>query len=161
MEFLTEEQIREVTWEVINTFLIPDFEARGHNASGQWKENLGVRVEDNESVITGTDYTEYLIRGRGPNVNQDPKAISNWARWYGKNVFSQWTDNKGLGLNPYAVAYTIAREGTKTFREGGSDFLKILESDEVKRFLVERLSIFIKVNIQNTLRDSLDKLKKA
>ena len=160
-EFITEEQIRDITWEVINRFVIPDFEARGHNASGKWLDSLSVRAEPNKGVISGTEYTQFLIDGRGPNKDQKPEAINNWARWYGSNVFKPWAESKGLSLNPYAVAYSIARTGTKIYKEGGSDFLKVLESEEVKKYVLDRLGIFIKANINNILRDSLIKLKTA
>lgn len=161
MEILTENDIREVTQKVIETFVIPDFMQRGHDASGQWVRSLGFRSEGDKGIITGTDYTKYLIDGRGPNKDQNPEAITNWARWYGQNVFANWIQAKGLGLNPYAVAYKIAREGTKIYRDGGSDFLKILETEEVQRFIIENLSATIKVRVVNILRDDLMNLKNA
>lgn len=155
MDYITQEDIKEVTWDVVNTFVIPDFESRGHDASGEWKRELSIRAESTRGVISGREYTEYLIRGRGPNKNQDPQAIANWARWYGKNVFAQWVENKNLNLNPYQVAYTIARNGTKIYRDGGSDFLKILETEEVQKFIMDRIGEKIKVRVVNILRNEL------
>lgn len=156
-----EDEIKKITDEVIQKFVIPDFEKRGHDASGNWLANIGSRVEPNKGIITGTDYTYYLIHGRGPNNDQDPSAINRWVRGFGKNVFAPWIENKGLNLNPYAVAYSIARTGTKTYKEGGSDFLQILESKEVQDYIISRLTEFYINDVKVKLSDSLRKLSKA
>jgi len=160
-EVISEEEIRQITLEVINKFVIPDFEERGHNASGNWIESIDVRAEHNKGIITGPAYTGALTDGRGPNKNQDPEAIANWAWWYGGNVFKPWSESKGLDLNPYAVAYTIAKRGTKIYREGGSDFLKILETQEVKDYIIQRISFMATANVKLMLKESLQKLKNS
>lgn len=160
-EVISLQDIERITYEVIERFVIPDFLERGHNASGDWVANVGVRAELNKGVITGPDYTGTLTDGRGPNKDQDPVAISNWARWYGQNVFQPWSDAKGIGINPYAVAYTIARTGTKIYKEGGSDFLKILQTEEVRKFILDRISSIVIVNVKDILKESIDKLKRA
>lgn len=160
MDLLTENDIKEVTREVVDTFVIPDFMQRGHNASGNWVASVDVRVDGQSGVITGPRYTGALIEGRQPNKDQDPQAIANWARWYGKHVFDPWVQSKGLGLNPYAVAYTIARHGTKLYRDGGdSDFLKILESQEVQDFIMKRIGDKVTVRVVSNLRNKLKELK--
>lgn len=157
MDYLTQEDIEKVTWDVINTFVIPDFDSRDHNASGKWKNTLGVRSETSKGVITGMDYTQFLIDGRKPNKDQSPEALSHFARWAGHYIFKPWIQNKGLNLNPYAVAYIIAKEGTKIHKEGGSDFLEILESKEVQEFILKKLGDKITVRVVNDLRNELKK----
>lgn len=161
MELLTQKDIEDVTWKVINKYVIPDFESRKHNASGKWLKSLSVRTEENKGVIRGMDYTYFLAEGRNPNQNQDPEAIKRWARWAGKNIFEQWAADKGLSVNPYAVAYKIAREGTNVPRGNANTFLDVLESQEVMDFILEELKVKVIVNFTETLRNSIRNLKKA
>lgn len=151
--------------EIIERFLKPEFVSRGHEASGNWQRSLDIRVEVTEkgfsSTITGPDYTYWLIYGRGPNKDQRAEAISNWARYYGQNVFDPWAKSKGLQLNPYAVAYKIAREGTREFREGDHSMLDFLEGDELRSFLNERVGSMIGINIKNDLLSRLKDAAKA
>lgn len=157
MVIISEADILEVTRQVIDTFLIPDFLQRGHDASGNWKESVSARSEPNKGIITAPRYTGVMIEGRSPNKNQDPQYIRAWVGWYGQAVFDPWIKNKGLNLNPYAVAYKIATEGTKIYREGGSDFLEILKTEEVQKFILDFLS---KKAIENTTAIILNDLWK-
>lgn len=160
MEFITQSEIEQIGQEVLEMFIIPSYEAKGHNASGELKNSFRVRSEPGKVIFSGFDYAQYLIIGRRPNKDQSPEAINNWARWYGANVFGPWVSSKGLGLNPFAVAYKIAREGTKQYREGGDDdFMKVLESPQVADYLRQRVGFFVRANIANTLRNDLRALK--
>lgn len=165
MDFITEDQIKEVTFEIIELFLKPDFIQRGHNASGNWMNSLDVRVEvrDNgfSSIITAPDYTYYLIFGRGPNKDQSKEGLRHFAGWAGKYIFEPWMRQKGISLNPYAVAYSIARHGTKEYRVGDHSFLNVLEDQQVKNYLNERVGAFISANVADTLRNELQKAKRA
>lgn len=162
MEFISKESIEEITWEIINNFLIPDFIERGHNDTGNWVNSLSVRVEENTngftSIISGPDYTEYLIRGRGPNKDQRPEAINQWARGMGKYVFEPWVRRKGININPYAIAYTIARQGTKEHREGDHSFLEVLSSSQVTDYINKRIGEHVLQNIAQDLRNRLKEL---
>lgn len=160
MDYITQKDIEEITWDVINTFVIPDFDARNHNASGEWKRSLGVRAEAKRGVITGMDYTEFLTRGRNSNQDQSPEGLARFARWAGHYIFKDWVKNKGLNLNPYAVAYNIAKEGTKVPKLQQNTFLKILETKEAEDFIIERLKGKATVRVVNTLRDELKKAVK-
>ena len=158
MELISKEEIEKITQEVIDKFVIPDFNNRGHNASGQWIESLEARADINKGIIRGTDYTQYLATGSEPQQGKSNKELLAWAGWYGKNVFESWVESKGLNINPYAVAFNIAKYGSKTYRDGGSDFLQILESDEVKEFILSRLTSVIVVNVRNIILEDLKKL---
>lgn len=161
MEIISKENIREITQEVIDRYVIPDFMERKHNASGEWIASLNVITEENTGIIRGLDYAKYLIDGRPPNLDQDPKKIHSWVGWAGSTFIGDWAQNKGININPYAIAYTIAREGTRIYKQGGSDFLEILKTKEVQDFILSRLQISLRVNVANTLRESLNNLKNA
>lgn len=155
MVIITNEEIKEVTQKVIDVFVIPDYESRGHDASGQTKESFSAIVENKKGIIQVKESAQYLVTGSSPQQKSD-EEIHRWAMWYGKNVFSDWVNNKGLSLNPYAVAYNIAKHGSKIYRDGGSTLFQILEKQEVKDFIIKELGEKIQVNITAVL---LDKLK--
>lgn len=137
MEF-DKEEIEKILDEVISRFLIPKFRELGMRASGEWEENVHARGNE----IWGRSYTEYLAEGRPPNKDQDPEAMHKWVGWAGSTFLEDWVQNKGLSINPYAVAYKIAREGTNWY-PNGSDLLKVLESKEVIDYINSRLSILV------------------
>lgn len=140
---ITSEQIEPIISEVINLFLIPRFLELNMESSGEWINN----VEARGNQIWGRDYTEYLVDGRPPNTNQDPKAMKAWVGWAGSTVLNDWVRNKGLNINPYAVAWKIAREGNNYY-PNGTDLLEVLDSEEVRDYITERLGRIITVQVQ-------------
>lgn len=120
--------------EVINLYLIPKFEELGMEATGEWIEN----VHSKGSELWGRDYTKYLVEGRPPNDSKDPKDIAKFARWAGATFIGKWVQDKGLDLNPFAVAYKIAMEGTNYYPDG-TDLMEILESNQVTEYINMRL----------------------
>ncbi len=137
MEPIPQAEIERIVTEVINLFLIPKFRELGMPASGEWEQN--VHAKGNE--IWGRDYTEYLALGRGPNNDQSPEALKAWVGWAGSTILAQWVQDKGLNINPYAVAWKIAREGTSYYPEG-TDLLEVLESQEVAEYITDQLRDF-------------------
>lgn len=122
----------------------------GMNASGEWLQSLSVETAPNQGYIIGRDYTEYLTLGRTPNLDQSPEAINRFARWAGSTFLKQWVADKGLSINPYAVAYKIAREGTDYYPDG-TDLLEVMESEEVANFIRERIGRSVMVSIEKEL----------
>lgn len=127
---IEQEEIEKVIDDVIRLFLIPKFRELGMPASGEWEENVEARGNE----IWGRDYTEYLVEGRPPNQDQSEEAIRRWVGWAGSTILKDWVSSKGLNINPYAVAYKIAREGTSWY-PNGSDLLEVLESQEVADYI--------------------------
>lgn len=159
MEFITEAEIEEIGREVLELFIIPSYAAKGHNASGELQQSLRSRAEGNKAIFSGLEYAQYLIIGRRPNKDQSPEAINNWVKWFAPNVFNPWMQAKGLSGSAYPIAYKIAREGTKQFREPTEDFMAILGSQQVMDYVRDRIGQSMKVNIANTLRDQLRALR--
>ena len=160
-QFITEEEIKQITLEIVDLFLKPEFTRRGHNASGNWMNSLDVRVQMTDtgfsSFIMAPDYTYYLIFGRGPNKDQSPEGIKHFVGWAGQYLFGPWARQKGINANPYAIAYTIAKEGTREYRMGDHTFLNVLENSEVRAYLNNRVTGFISARIAGTLRTEMQK----
>jgi hypothetical protein len=110
--------------QILNTWLsekekdlIANYDKLGLRASGNWANQL---EQFNEQTgkgyhigIKGEKYTGALETGRSANKNQTPKAIKAWVGWAGSTFLKKWISDKGLNLNPFAVAYKIARHGWK------------------------------------------------
>lgn len=146
MEF-TKEEIEPIINEVIDLFLIPKFRELNMDASGEWEQN----VEARGSEIWGRDYTEYLVDGRPPNSDQSPEAMKAWVGWAGSTFLNDWVNNKGLNINPYAVAWKIAREGNNYYPKG-TDLLEVLNSQEVKDYITESLGRIITVKVEQEFK---------
>lgn len=133
--------------EVNELYFKSKFMQLGMNASGEWVRNLEAKNDE----IWGRDYSEYLAKGRPPNFDQDPESITKFARWAGATFIKKWVEDKGLSLNPYAVAYKIAREGTDYYPQG-TDLIDVLASDEVISYINRRLSEVLVPKITNIIK---------
>jgi len=95
--------------------LISNYDKLGLRASGDWAKSLEEFQKISDSTIKagilGNDYTVYLEQGRRPNRNQSPEALRAWVGYAGSTFLKEWVDKKGINVNPYAVAWKIAREG--------------------------------------------------
>lgn len=161
MAIISENEIKRITEKVIERFVLPDYERRGHNVTGELRDSFKAEARGTTGVIVGKHYAEYLVHGRPPNKDQSDDAIKNFTRWAGATFIGDWVEERGLKINPYALAWKIARDGTKIYEEGGSTLFEILDSAEVREFILQELGRAIRVNVNNVLRDSLNKLKKS
>lgn len=97
--------------------LVSSYKSYGLKASGRWEKELENRIEYSQDkiklLILGTAYTGAMNTGRIRNTKQTPESIRAFVGWAGSTFLAQWVKDKGLNINPYAVAYKIAREGVK------------------------------------------------
>lgn len=139
--------------EVANKFLIPHFIELGMNATGEWVQSIEVASTHNSGTIRGRDYTEYLQRGRSPNADQSTDAKRKWAFGMANNnpQFKAWLNARGLTEYGVQIAYTIADEGTSWYKQGGSDLLDVLDSQECIDFVNERIGNIILIQAQSEI----------
>ena len=149
---LTEQDKETILREVIDRFLIPKYRELGLEASGLFAQLTHAR---NES-IWGPDYTQYMVQGRGPNANQDPAALRAWAVWAGKTFIAEWAQRKGVDIDPIAIAYKIARDGTTHYPEG-TELLEVLASPECIAFINQRVADFTVVQVRLRLQRDIKK----
>ena len=97
--------------------LVGVYRAEKIRASGQWERTLVEKVKEDggtiRATLSGQDYTEFMQNGRRPNANQTPEALRKWVGYMGRGPLAQWVKDKGVNINPFAVAYKIAREGVR------------------------------------------------
>jgi len=115
------------------------------NASGKLKDSIRYEVVNSGETLRvwGEDYIYYLVHGRKNGKRPPVKVIR------------QWIDDKGIvpdGISKDSLAYLIARkigkEGTTVFKQGGSDLLSAIITDnlviETRDRLQERLIALFK-----------------
>jgi hypothetical protein len=141
--------------------LIDNYNRLGLRASGNWERQLETISEVKDinikAIVKGEKYTGAIEYGRRRNRNQTKEALRAWAGWAGSTFIAQWIKDKGLNLNPFAVAYNIAKHGwvvPNPYNAGGlvSDAI----TDEKINQLLRKLSLFyvdeIKTDVVNTLK---------
>ena len=133
-----------------------NYERMGLKASGNWGRELDfIKDETNDKLnikFYAPAYTEQLVKGRKPNKSQDKEGLKVWVGWAGSTFLKKWVDDKGLNINPFAVAWKIAREGWRVPNSNNSG--KLL--DDVLSFSkVEELAKLIGSNIEQDLRTEI------
>ena len=95
--------------------LVDSYIKEGLKASGKWEKSLHTTVITTATGYKITSYAanhhEFMVNGRGANKKQSKEDIRKWVGWAGSTILKDWVKDKGLKINPYAVAYKIAREG--------------------------------------------------
>ena len=104
--------------------------------------------------MLGAPYTGIMETGRKPNEKQDKGSIKAWVGWAGNTFIKDWVNRKGLSINPFAIAYKIAREGIKVpnhYNPGN------LISDVITNERIEKLSNSISNIIVTNLKSDVIK----
>lgn len=112
---MTDNQIIKNWLSDVQKDLIINYDNLGLRASGNWANTLeqfnDVTARGYHIGIKGERYTGALENGRSRNSNQSPEALEAWVGWAGSTILAQWVEDKGLNINPFAVAWNIARNG--------------------------------------------------
>lgn len=97
---------------------IKKYNELGMRATGEWADSLEINVSGFTFQILGKDYTQYLTNGRGSG-NKPP--IDNLKRWVTAKF--GYTDDRQVTGAAFAIANKIANEGTTWYKQGGSDLI--------------------------------------
>ena len=130
------------------TGIIANYNAKGRKASGRFERETYVQMDTNKGAIMSPSYAGVMLFGRRPNLNQDPKAIRSWVGWAGSTFLKNWVQNKGLTINPFAVAYNIARKGIAEPTPPNGLVTDVVNEDAIKE-LGNRLAKDITVRFSN------------
>lgn len=77
---------------------------RGQRASGRLQNSIRVlKISPTHFQVLGNSYFYFLIKGRKPT---SPSKRGRLVK-----IMQRWITDKGLNLNPYAVAYKIDTKG--------------------------------------------------
>lgn len=103
--------IVEAWLNIIATDYKSIIDSKGLTASGKTKEKTAVVMREDGGGIEVPLYNKALFQGRKPNINQSPEAIRHFVGWAGYYIFTPWAQQKGIAINPYAVAWSVATKG--------------------------------------------------
>lgn len=108
-------------------------EELGMKASGQWLNSLEVQVKGLSGVIKGEPYTEQLVNGRPPGKFPPISAIRQWIIDKGINYLGKQSYLNSLA---FLIARKIAKEGTRYFKQGGTDLVEaVITPERIQRIL--------------------------
>lgn len=137
------------------------YEAKNIKASGKWGKSLQKKVTESNGkinvVIEGEKYTGVFVYGRKKNKNDSQEQIRNFAFWAGDSFIKQWVKDKGLNLNPIAVAYNIARNGIEVpnnFGNNGKVISDVINDKSIKELVDSIGGVYLEkviTDIKNTL----------
>jgi len=109
--------------EQLKLDFIKKYNELGMKASGEWERQLEYFIKYVEKNVIveyfGLNYTEYLTKGRTPG------------KFPPINVIRKWIDDKGITPKDkiskdslaFLIARKIANEGTSYFKQGGTDLI--------------------------------------
>ena len=121
---MTPDSILQREFEKIKQDLIAKHDELGMRASGNWANELEVKVTASENKyvaqIIGEQYTQQLVNGRKSGTMPPVQALEKWIQ--DKGVFAVQSQAEISGL-AYAIATKIKREGTEYFKQGGTELL--------------------------------------
>jgi len=130
--------------------LVDELKARhielGQKATGKWVESLEVVVSGGKGVIYGTDYTEYIVKGRSSGKRPPISPLEDWAK---AKLGLQGKEALNVA---FAVSNKIAREGTETYQQGGNDLIDSVITQQRINKMYDNLGEKISVSIAENLR---------
>jgi len=146
MKYFDPNDIYIIINQVVDLFLIPKFEKLGMNATGEWLDNLEIKVGEDSGTIRGRQYSEQLAKGRAPGKRPPIEPLKRWAM-----AKFGYDEKRALSM-AFGLAKKIEKSGTSWYQKGGTDLIEILESEEVINFINERLSGILQVNLAEQLQ---------
>lgn len=134
---MTDQEIMQEELESLRADLIARYNELGMPASGEWSESVELIAKGSSGIIMANDYTWYMEHGRKPGKFPPIMAIEKWINDKGIPV----TDISVSSL-AFIIARKIAKEGTKYFQMGGSNFVDSVVTAERIQKIIDRLSRF-------------------
>ena len=106
----------------------------GMKASGRWIESIEVVATPVSGTILGEHYTEFLVDGRGPGKYPPIDVIRKWILDKGVRV-------RDISINSLAflIARKIHKEGTKYFKQGGTDLIDAVITPQRIQRIIDRV----------------------
>lgn len=117
--------------------LIAKHESLGMKASGNWIESLENRSKGLSGQLWGEAYTEQLVNGRKPGKFPPIKMIEKWI--YDKGITPDGISYSSLA---FLIARKIAKEGTKYFKQGGTDLIEAVITPQRIQSILDKVSEF-------------------
>jgi hypothetical protein len=153
---MTTNEILAVEFEAIKKDLIKRHNDLKMKASGKWESSLKVDVLGSQDLyiarIYGVQYTEQLVFGRKPGKFPPIKAIEQWIKDKGIAGIGKQIKISSLA---FLIARKIAQEGTKYFKQGGTDLISSVFTAERIQSIIDKIREINLTYITNGLIEQL------
>lgn len=151
--FTLDDTLIEEALDQVIQILIYKYDTLGMRATGRWAEGLeGVVVQGN-GVVKGYPYTQQLVLGRAPGKLPPIAPLERWVK------AKLGLTGKQATRAAFAVATTIAQEGTSWYQRGGSDFLEVLNTQEVLEAFYGHIGKHLRFQIEQELKRQLKEVE--
>ncbi len=124
----------------------------GQKSSGDWVNSVEVVVQGGRGGILANDYTKYLTKGRADG-NKPP--IAPLEKWVNDKLGISGKDARSVA---FAVAFKIGKEGTNIYKQGGTDLIESVITNErmtkIKQRIKQAITIRINEELIQTLRNA-------
>lgn len=134
---MTNEEIIREELERIKQDLIKKHIELGMKASGKWEESLRIEITEVKGILSGLDYTYQLQHGRKAGTMPPIRAIEEWIISKGIKPIS---DNIKISSLAFLIARKIQKEGTRYFKQGGTDLIDSVITPERMQHIMNRIS---------------------
>ena len=157
---MTTTEILQIEFDEIKKDLISKHNQLKMKASGNWQESLVVDVRNkSESIVIarvyGEHYTEQLVNGRKPGKFPPIEAIKKWVIEKG---IAGIMEKAKVSSIAFLIARKIAKEGTKYYRDSGTDLVSSVYTPERIQSIIDKVS---EINITFITNGLVQQLKEV
>lgn len=143
---MTIEEIIREELEALKARITANMQAAGQIVTGKTAGSMAVETSEDGGSLTADRHFPVVEVGSKPWRVQYKSAPKFFAE-----IIGEWLKNKGLSLNPYAVATTIMREGSRLYREGGREDIYSNEIEECLSRIEDRIGALAELDVLETL----------
>lgn len=131
---MTTEEILKEELEDLVTDLIKAYDQKGMRSSGQWADELEVRVRTNTAAIYGIDYSEQLEFGRKAGKRPPVEVIEQWI--VDKGIADSIDREISIKSLAFLIARKIGNEGWKREEFGGVNLIsEVITPERITKIL--------------------------
>lgn len=136
---MTTQEILNDEFGKLQQDLIDKHSSLGMRASGKWANELVFETTEHSATLWGAAYTEQLINGRAPGRFPPIKDIEQWIIAKG---ITPLNNKMSISSLAFLIARKIAREGTKYFKQGGTDLVSAIITPERVQQILDKVTEF-------------------
>lgn len=150
---MTVEQILDKEFELIQRDLVTKYDELGMRASGKWADSLERTTTPFNVKIFGEDYTTQLVNGRRPGAFPPVEAIKKWI--VDKGIVNNIKGSISVSSLAFLIARKIAREGTNYFKQGGTDLVDAVVTDERIQMIIDKVGVEATISFSTRIQNEL------
>ena len=156
---MTTKEILTIEFEAIKKELITKHNQLKMKASGKWQSSLNIVISGTDDLMIaklyGQNYTEQLVFGRKPGAFPPIKAIEQWIKDKGIAGIGKQIKVSSLA---FLIARKIANEGTKYFKQGGTDLVKSVITPQKIQSIIDKVR---EINVSYITNGLIEQLKQV